>query len=92
MINKRFSACIITFFLLTIIIPLSTTQGQKSGEITSYAFIDVAPNPIGVGQTSYISIFVDIALPESTITNDIRRENYTLTITKPDGTMERLYQ
>jgi outer membrane protein assembly factor BamB len=61
---------------------------QSSGEMTSYAFIDVAPSPIGVGQTAYVSIWVDIALPQASITNDIRRHNYTLTITNPAGAKE----
>src|SRR5450756_1982675 len=85
--------CMIIAFALIfsmVIGPLlvDNADAQSSGEMTSYAFIDVAPSPIVVGQTAYISIWVDIALPQSAITNDIRRHNYTLTITKPDGTTE----
>jgi outer membrane protein assembly factor BamB len=67
---------------------VNNAGAQSSGEMTSYAFIDVAPSPIGVGQTAYVSIWVDIALPQSAITNDIRRHNYTLTITNPAGATE----
>jgi hypothetical protein len=78
------------FLATLIVIPtiINSANAQSSGEMTSYAFIDVAPSPIGVGQTAYISIWVDIALPQSLITNDIRRHDYTLTITKPDETTE----
>jgi hypothetical protein len=33
-------------------------------------------------------MWVDTPLPNAAITNDIRRHSYTLTITKPDGTVE----
>ena len=53
--------------------------------INSYAYMDVAPNPVGVGQTTYISIWTGQVIFSATVTNDIRRHDYTLTITKPDG-------
>jgi hypothetical protein len=55
---------------------------------TSYAFINVAPNPVGVGQTVDIVFWVDAPLPGALIQNDVRRHDYTLTITKPDSTIE----
>ena len=54
--------------------------------INSQAYIDVAPNPVGVGQTTYISIWTGQVIFSATVTNDIRRHNYTLTITNPAGT------
>ena len=33
-------------------------------------------------------MWIDVPLPQNAITNDIRRHNYTLTITKPDQTTE----
>jgi outer membrane protein assembly factor BamB len=67
---------------------LQVANAQGSGEIASYAYIAAAPNPVGVGQTAYITLWVDVALPNALVTNDVRRKNYTLTITKPDGTTE----
>ena len=54
----------------------------------SYAYIVPAPEPIGVGQTGAIVMWVDYPLPSASVTNDIRRHDYTLTITKPDGATE----
>jgi hypothetical protein len=51
----------------------------------SYAYIVAAPNPVGVGQSVSIVMWVDAPFPGATITNDIRRHDYSLTITKPDG-------
>jgi outer membrane protein assembly factor BamB len=43
---------------------------------------------VGVGQTVAVVMWIDDPLPGATVTNDIRRHGYTLTITKPDGTAE----
>ena len=56
--------------------------------IVSYAYLTVAPSPVGVGQTLSIVMWVDTALPGASVTNDIRRHDYTLTITKPNGQIE----
>lgn len=58
----------------------------SSGEMTSYAYISVEPNPVGVGQTTYIAMWVDFPMPGATESNSIRRHDYKLTITAPDGT------
>jgi hypothetical protein len=56
--------------------------------VIDYAYISVAPNPVGVGQTVAVCMWVDYPFNGATTTNDIRRHDYTLTITKPDGTTE----
>jgi outer membrane protein assembly factor BamB len=56
--------------------------------IISYAYIVPAPNPVGVGQTVAIVMWIDTPLPSAALTNDIRRHDYTLTITAPDGKIE----
>ena len=42
-------------------------------------------NPVGVGQTVAVVMWVDDALPGATVTNDVRRHDYSLAITSPDG-------
>jgi hypothetical protein len=54
----------------------------------SYAYVVPAPKTIGVGQTGAVVMWADLPLPGATPDNDLRRHNYTLTITKPDGTTE----
>ena len=77
---------LLTFAISLVALPIATAQ--RSGEMTSYAYLHVSPDPVGVSQATYISMWVDVALPQSLITNDIRRKDYTLTITKPDGKTE----
>ncbi len=86
--NKTRATLIALFLTLTIAVPLAAlpaTNAQGQGELTSYAYMDAAPNPVGVGQRTYISMWVDASLPESLYTNDIRRHGYTLTIKDSDG-------
>jgi len=53
--------------------------------IISYAYISAAPNPVGVGQTIAVSFWIDYPLPGTLLLNGVRRANYMLTITAPDG-------
>ena len=56
-------------------------------QFASFAYIIASPNPTGVGQTTYLSMWVDNALPGAIPDNNVRKHNYTLTITKPDSTI-----
>jgi hypothetical protein len=66
----------------------NTTTDKSTWTFPSYSYVVPAPDPIGVGQTGAIVMWVDYPLPGALVTNDVRRHNYTLTITKPDGTIE----
>jgi hypothetical protein len=54
-------------------------------KIPTYAYIIVAPNPIGVGQSVHIIMWLDKTFDSTALTNDYRFHNYNLTITAPDG-------
>ena len=69
-------------------LPINSTTAQT--EITSYAYLQAIPNPIGVHQTTYITMWVDAPLPDANVDNDIRRHDYKLTITKPDGSIQTM--
>jgi hypothetical protein len=53
--------------------------------IKDAAYIAVEPSPIGVGQTLHITLWTAQPMPNSILTNDIRKHDYTLIITAPDG-------
>jgi outer membrane protein assembly factor BamB len=56
-------------------------------QIPTFAQISVAPDPVGVGQTVAVYMFLGNApVPGSAVTNTYRFHNYKLTITAPDGT------
>ena len=57
-------------------------------EVATFAKIMAVPDPVGVGQYTHIYMFVDKVVFSAAITNEYRMHDYTLTITKPDGTTE----
>jgi hypothetical protein len=57
-------------------------------DIPTFALINAAPNPVGVGQQAYIIMWLtDTYDPASALSNNYRFHNYQLTITAPDGTV-----
>ena len=56
----------------------------KAADVPTYAYLAVAPNPIGIGQTTTVNGWVEPLQPTSL---DLFH-NMTVTITKPDGTKE----
>ncbi|MEM2351324.1 MAG: PQQ-binding-like beta-propeller repeat protein, partial [Thermoproteota archaeon] len=78
----------ILFIMLTVIFlaTLPAGEGQiSSRQVKSFAYLVAAPNPVGVNQPVNIYMWVDLCLPQASVTNDIRRTGYKLTIIKPDG-------
>ena len=97
--QKQFSknkAAAISFAILLIVSMsasmalIPTVQSHTPAwDIATFAYINVAPNPIGVGQQANILIWLDKTFDQSiSLANDYRFHNYNLTITKPDGTIE----
>jgi outer membrane protein assembly factor BamB len=95
---KNKTAVITIVFLLAVSMSASTTllstvkAHSPSWTILSYAYLTAAPSPVGVGQQVGVYMWVDAAMPgadaEPDIGNNIRRNNYQLTITTPDGKVE----
>jgi len=64
--------------------------------IPEYAYIFAAPNPIGVGQTTHVYMWLDsvfgaagvatVGTSEALLSNNYRFHNFNLIITAPDGT------
>jgi outer membrane protein assembly factor BamB len=59
-------------------------------ELPTFAHIFVTVNPIGVGQSTYIYLFLTPTFPDEALTNDYRFHNYKLIITKPDDKTETI--
>jgi hypothetical protein len=54
-------------------------------KINTYAYVNVAPDTVGVGQRVFITMWSYFLLPSAALTNDIRMDNYKLNITTPSG-------
>jgi hypothetical protein len=78
---------IATLSTTTLVMP-PVTAHTPSWQIQTYAFINAAPNPVGVGQKINIIMWLDQVIDGAGVTNNIRFHDYKLVITKPDGTTE----
>ena len=86
------TAAITIFLMLSIsstlvILPFAKAHTPPQ-DIITYAYLSVAPNPIGIGQRLFVVMWLDSVLPGAAVENDIRFHDFTLTITKPDGTTQ----
>jgi hypothetical protein len=90
--RSKIATLIALFLLFAMTVSLfalpAATAHTPAWTITSYAYIVPAPNPVGVNQQVAIVMWIDTPLPGAAVTNDIRRHDYTLTITDPDGNIE----
>jgi outer membrane protein assembly factor BamB len=87
--NKIAAILISIFFILSMtasitLIPNANAHYPAWG-IPTFAHIYVATDPIGVGQTAAIYIWVTPTYADEALTNDYRFHNYKLTITAPSG-------
>jgi hypothetical protein len=74
----------LTFAISLVALPTANAHTPK-WDIPTFAHIYAATNPIGVGQTAYIYIFVTPTYADTLITNNYRFHNYEIVITDPDG-------
>ena len=91
-LKNKTTASIALFLMLTIVVTLVALPAANAHSppwtIVSYAYVTVGPNPVGVGQRVLILMWVDGPMLNAALENDIRRIDYTLTITAPDGKTE----
>jgi outer membrane protein assembly factor BamB len=90
--NTELMALIIAMMFTLSIFALPTTIARDPPiDITTFAFINVAPDPVGVGQEVDVIMWVDKTpggRGAAAAANDIRFHDYKLTITAPDGSTE----
>ncbi len=77
---------ILFMFSMTASMVLIPNAKAQTTTIKTYAYINVAPNPVGVGQPVSVDMWLSRVLPGAATTNQVRWQNYKLTITAPDGT------
>ena len=87
--NKKLSIAISILFIFSMsasmmLIP-SANAHTPALQIPTYAFVNVAPNPIGVGQQCYVIMWLDKLYENAYISTPYRFHNYQIVITDPDG-------
>ena len=89
--NKTAAIAIAIFLMLsmsasTILLPTVSSADTYN----TYAFLSVAPHPVGVSQTVTIVMWLDKPTPTASGSLGDHWQNYIVTITKPDGTNKTL--
>jgi outer membrane protein assembly factor BamB len=71
-------------------IAILSTEAAQYGTVTTYAYVLVAPESIGLGQSVYVTAWIDKAPPTATIASGDRWVNMTVYITRPDGSVDTI--
>jgi hypothetical protein len=94
---QTFKKAIAIFFAIFLTISMSasmilvpnTSAHTPAWNIPTFAYINAAPNPIGVGQQVSVIMWLDKTFdPSIALSNDWRFHNYNLTIILPSGATE----
>ena len=87
--NKTAAIAIALFLMISMgaammVVP-NVNAHTPAWNIPTFAYIAVAPNPVGVGQPVAIFIWVNQIYDRAAVTNNYRFHNFELTITAPNG-------
>jgi len=90
--NKTKPVTIALILILAMVISLfalpTASAHDPAWEIPTTAFMSATPNPVGVGQSVFVVVWLDRTLPNAWATNDLRFKNFKLTITAPNGDVD----
>jgi hypothetical protein len=82
--NRNLAILIATLLMLSMTASMTMTSASiyppAGTHVTSYAEINVAPNPVGIGQTVTVNMYLAVPLETSELV-----QNMTLYITDPNG-------
>ncbi|MCW4016558.1 MAG: PQQ-like beta-propeller repeat protein, partial [Candidatus Bathyarchaeota archaeon] len=78
---------VLSFTSILIALPI-TTAHDPAWTIPTYAYVALSPNPVGVGQSVYVIMWVHPNPPTASGIGGDRWRDFTITITAPDETTE----
>jgi outer membrane protein assembly factor BamB len=79
----------LTISAILVVLPVVSAHDPPL-TLSTYTYISVQPNPIGVNQIAYVNMWIDKVPPTATGAYGIRWHNFTVTVTKPNGEIEVL--
>ena len=88
--GKQTLSAIALILILILSAFMASLPLAKAETDPTYAFINVAPNPVGVGQTALVTFWLNLVPPTAGGPHGDRWQQLTVTVTKPDGTKETL--
>ena len=89
--NKNFAIAIVLILILTAPAIMSSIPPVKGAtEVQTFAYVALAPNPVGVNQTIEISMWLANPPPGTAGPIGTRYQDFTVTVTKPGGSTQTL--
>jgi hypothetical protein len=85
-----FSAALILMLTLPLFAMPSASASNPPISIPTYAYLAVTPNPVGIGQTIFLVMWLHAAPPTAAGNAGDRWHDFTIDVTKPDGTTQKL--
>ena len=86
--TKTITTLFLIFTLTAIVAHLPVAQAAT--EVTTYSFIAVNPNPLGVHQTGFVVFWLDQVAPTASAAAGDRWQDVTVLVEAPDGSSEEL--
>jgi hypothetical protein len=90
-INKKLVTLAVLLMLSMVasvmLVPTANAH-DPAWQIPTYAYVQAVPNPVGVNQQAIIYMWIDKIPDGAALDNDIRFQDYQITITAPDGTTQ----
>ena len=87
--NKLASATailfVLTFAISLVAVPLANAQHNPGWNIPTFAYVNAAPDPVGVNQKVDVLIWLDKPRAQAALSNEYRMHKYNLTIVDSAG-------
>jgi hypothetical protein len=87
--RHKSKSVIVAMILMLVLVPVSLYIPIASADVPTYAFIAVSPNPVGLNQQVTVIMWLDKINPTASGPSG-SRWNFTVSVTKPDGTADTL--
>ncbi len=89
--NKIAAVTIAILFAFSMVVSMTQVNAHSPAwQIPTYSFINVAPNPTGVGEQVTVNFWLNQPPPTASTVFGDRWTNMTVKVTHPDGTTETL--
>jgi hypothetical protein len=77
--NTTLALVITALLVFSIAVTLTPTiSAQTSGQMQTYSYLIVEPNPVGVGLSTYVAMMVDVPLPIAAENTTTAEHDYKL--------------
>jgi len=85
-----YATILVLIFAATLVALPTVSAHDPPWQVPTWAYLSVAPNPVGAHQTVFVNFWIDKVPPTANSAYGDRWQNYTVQITKPDGSTETL--